>query len=97
MRNIGLRILRFSDREVFENIEGVIKEDMGEDMIWKISPNPSFSKRGVIHRKARRTEIWFFLKKKFPSAVAHSESNSSRAHRDAEAANYHWRGSVPKQ
>ena len=56
MRNIGLRILRFSDREVFENIEGVIKEDMGEDMIWKISPNPSFSKRGVIHRKARRTK-----------------------------------------
>ena len=26
-------------------------------MIWKISPNPSFSKRGVIHRKARRTEV----------------------------------------
>ncbi|MBI4690993.1 MAG: DUF559 domain-containing protein [Nitrospirae bacterium] len=25
MRSIGLRVLRFSDREVFENIEGVIK------------------------------------------------------------------------
>ena len=26
MRNIGLRILRFSDREVFEKIEGVIEK-----------------------------------------------------------------------
>ena len=26
MRNIGLRVLRFSDREVFENIEGVIEK-----------------------------------------------------------------------
>ena len=26
MRNIGLGILRFSDREVFENIEGVIEK-----------------------------------------------------------------------
>ena len=26
MRNIGLRILRFSDREVFDNIEGVIEK-----------------------------------------------------------------------
>ncbi|MBI4619984.1 MAG: DUF559 domain-containing protein [Desulfobacterales bacterium] len=25
MRSIGLRVLRFSDREVFENIEGVIE------------------------------------------------------------------------
>ncbi|MBI4690444.1 MAG: DUF559 domain-containing protein, partial [Nitrospirae bacterium] len=26
MRSIGLRVLRFSDREVFENIEGVIEK-----------------------------------------------------------------------
>ena len=26
MRNIGLRVLRFSDRKVFENIEGVIEK-----------------------------------------------------------------------
>ena len=26
MRNIGLRVLRFSDREVFENIEGIIEK-----------------------------------------------------------------------
>ena len=32
-------------------------------MIWKISPNPSFSKRGVIHRKARRTAISIFTNK----------------------------------
>jgi very-short-patch-repair endonuclease len=31
MRSIGLRVLRFSDREVFENIEGVI-EKIGENL-----------------------------------------------------------------
>ena len=31
MRSIGLRVLRFSDREVFENIEGV-NEKIGENL-----------------------------------------------------------------
>ena len=30
MRNFGLRVLRFSDREVFENIEGVIEKIGGK-------------------------------------------------------------------
>ena len=52
MRNIGLRVLRFSDREVFENIEGVIEKIWENRMIWKISPDPSFPKRGGIYRKS---------------------------------------------
>ena len=52
MRNIGLRVLRFSGREVFENIEGVIEKIWENRMIWKISPDPSFTKRGGIYRKS---------------------------------------------
>jgi len=41
MKKLGFTVLRFSDREVFENMEGVLEKILNE-----ISPNPSFSKRG---------------------------------------------------
>ena len=53
----GVKTLRFSEREVFENINGVIEgiwNHYMNYMICKASPNPSFSKRGVEDRHLPR-------------------------------------------
>ena len=42
MKGIGLRVLRFSDKEVFENTQGVL-ERIWDFLISKISPKPLFS------------------------------------------------------
>ena len=48
---MGIKVLRFSDRDVFENIGRSDGRDMELLMIYKISPDPSLPKRG----KERRT------------------------------------------
>ncbi len=42
----GIKVLRISDKDVFENIGGVMEGDMELLMIYKISPHPSLLKRG---------------------------------------------------
>jgi len=44
MNAIGFMALRFSDKEVFENLNEVIDKDIRK---YVISPNPSLEKRGI--------------------------------------------------
>ena len=46
LREMEIKVLRFSDREVFENMDGVMERIWRVLMIYKISPDPSFPKRG---------------------------------------------------
>jgi hypothetical protein len=46
MMRAGITVLRFSDREVLGQLDVVLEKNMGIFVILKISPCPSFPKRG---------------------------------------------------
>jgi hypothetical protein len=46
MKDVGLKVLRFSGREIFNSTQGVLEKIWWPLMILKISPLPSFPKRG---------------------------------------------------
>jgi very-short-patch-repair endonuclease len=50
MSDLGFKVLRFSNSDVFNNIEGVVK--VIYDHLNEIPPNPPLEKGGIVHHSA---------------------------------------------